>query len=220
MATFGAASKTECTNDVVGHARSATRAVGDEVHVIGAGHARPGGAFAARRRSRSIAVSMSASVGRRSLDQAVGRRRQRDLVAARRRRERARLTHRRCQRVPPLDVRAASTRTNRARSASGRCEAAATPGSGPRHGQREREREQHGRRQRHGAADALPPRQLARLIEAHAATAAATAPDARRPDFSRNSHTAAAPAAASSSDACHAAIAPKLMRGTVPCGRS
>ena len=73
--------------------------------------------------------------------------------------------------------------------------------------------------ERDRAADALPQRELARLGRARGATAAATrsACGGGR-SLRRNSQTASAATPPSSSQACHAAIAPNVMRRTVPGG--
>ena len=72
--------------------------------------------------------------------------------------------------------------------------------------------------ERDRAADPLPERLLARLVEHLAPREQRRHAHARRAHLEQEQPAAAAAAAASSSHACHAAIAPKVMRGTVPGG--
>ena len=128
----------------------------------------------------------------------------------------------RSQRVSPLRVRA-SIDHDESRTTSRRPPGAplAPPRLARAHGrERQRHRDEDRDDERHRAADPLPQRLLARRRRGRAATAAATGTgSARRPELheeQRQPPARRSPPA--SSHACHAAIAPKVMRGTVPGG--
>jgi hypothetical protein len=162
--------------------RAEMRAVGQEMHDVGAADPGPGRVDAARGRQALDRGLDERQIARGPLDQPVARRRQRDVVAAGRRGERPRLANR------AIPARAAGARLGQHRpgrvdhdqhAAAGRARGAR---SRPGHRHRQRDGNQDRGGQRHGPAKSLPPGLVALLIEDAPPEQERRHVHARRPD--------------------------------------